>query len=550
MSGNVWDEEFDFVIAGSGGGAMAASLYLKHIGRQPLVLEKTDKIGGSTAMSGGVLWIPNHPLQAREGVKDSLDEGRRYMDAAIGNDAGPGSTPARKEAYLRAGPKMVGFLEKIGMTFIRADGWADYYDNLDGGSARSRTLGAPMLDAREMGPLFDKLRLGPMVLPVPVTKIRQITLATRTPGGMWEGLKLLWRFRKMRKTGKPIMSFGGALQGRLLMLADKYGVPIRTDHAVTELVEEDGRITGVITEHDGKTIRIRAREGVLINAGGFSHNQAMREKYGPKPASTVWTNANPGDTGEMIEIAEKHGAALDLMDQAWWVPATLPPVGPPYMHNTDISKPHCIIVGQNAKRIMNESQSYMANGQAMYAAGFPVWVILDSRHRKRYAWGTQPPGDTPPEWESSGFMIKADTIDALAKKINLNTFALRAEIARFNGFCKTGRDLDFHRGERAYDNFFGDPTCKPNPNLGSIEKPPFLAFKMLPGDVGTSGGVVTDEYARVLRNDGSFIPGLYATGNSTASVMGRCYPAAGASIGASFVFAWLAAHHATATLEN
>jgi 3-oxosteroid 1-dehydrogenase len=550
MSGNVWDEEADFVIAGSGGGSMAAGIYLKSIGKQPLILEKTDKIGGSTAMSGGVIWIPNHPLQAEAGVEDSLDAGRRYMNATIGNDAGPGSTPARKEAYLQAGPRMVSFLQKMGMKFIRADGWADYYDDLDGGSPRSRSLGAPMLDARDMGPLFDKLRLGPMAMPLPTDKIRQITLATRTVSGMWEGVKLLMRIRKTKKTGKPILSFGGSLQGRMLMLADQYGVPIRTNTGVVELVEENGRITGVVAEHAGKTIRIRAREGVLINAGGFSRNQAMREKYGPKPATTEWTNANPGDTGEMIEIAEKHGAALDLMDQAWWVPATLPPGGTPYMHNTDISKPHCIIVGQNGKRIMNESQSYMANGQALYAAGVPAWAIIDSRHRKRYAWGTQPPGATPPEWESSGFMIKADTIEALAAKIGIAPAALQAEVARFNGFCKTGKDLDFHRGERAYDNWFGDPWSKPNPNLGSIAKPPFMAFKMLPGDVGTSGGIVTDEYARVLRADGSVIPGLYATGNSTASVMGRCYPGAGASIGASFVFAWLAAHHAAGTLEN
>ena len=550
MTKTIWDEEADFVIAGSGGGSMAAGLYLKSIGKTPLILEKTEKIGGSTAMSGGVIWIPNHPLQARDGVEDSLEAGRRYLNATVGDDAGPGASEARKEAYLRAGPRMISFLENIGLPLVRAEGWADYYDDRDGGCARSRSLGVPMLDAREMGPLFDKLRLGPMAMPVPVTRLREITLATRTPGGMWEGLKLLYRLRRAQKTGKPILSFGGALQGRMLMLADKYSVPIRTNCGVVELIEEDGRIMGVIAEHEGKRIHIRARAGVLINAGGFSHNQAMREKYGPKPASTEWTNANPGDTGEMIEIAEAHGAALDLMDQAWWVPATLPPGGTPFMHNTDISKPHCIIVGQNAKRILNESQSYMANGQAIYAAGVPVWAIIDSRHRKRYAWGTQPPGVTPPEWESTGFIVRADSIEALAQKIGLEPVALKAEVERFNGFCKAGKDLDFHRGDRAYDNFFGDPRVKPNPNLGTIEKPPFMAFKMLPGDVGTSGGIVTDEYARVLRSDGNIIPGLYATGNSTASVMGRCYPGAGASIGASFVFAWLAAHHATGTLEN
>jgi 3-oxosteroid 1-dehydrogenase len=544
MSQGEWDETFDFVIVGSGGGSMAAGLFLVSIGRKPLILEKTDKIGGSTAMSGGLLWIPNHPLQRSAGVKDSLEAARRYMDAAVGDDAGPGASRARRDAFLRAGPPMIEFLQSQGMKFVRAEGWADYYDELPGGCPRSRSLGAPMLDARDMGPLFDKLRLGPMVMPLPVEHTRDITLATRTPAGMLQGALMLWRMRRGRKTGKPILSYGGSLQGRMLMAASDKGVPIRTETGVVDLVEENGRIVGVIAEHGGRRLRIQARDGVLINAGGFSHNKALRETYGPKPASTAWTNANPGDTGEMIELAQAHGAALDLMDQAWWVPATLPPDGQVFMHVTDLSKPHCIVVDRRGRRIMNESQSYMANGQALYAAGVPAWVVMDSRHRKRYAWGTQPPGVTPASWEESGFMLKADTLEELAKKMGLEPSALAAEVERFNGFARAGKDRDFHRGERAYDRWYGDPTVKPNPNLGAIEKPPFLAFKMVPGDVGTAGGVVTDEHARVLRADGSPIPGLYATGNSTASVMGRCYPGAGASIGASFVFAWLAAHHA------
>lgn len=551
MSGEYWDEEADFVIVGSGGGSMAASIYLKSIGKEPLVLEKTDRIGGSTAMSGGLLWIPANPLMEREGVSDSIEAGRRYLDATVGFDAGPGATEARKDAYLKAGPDMVRFLEEQGMRFIRAEGWADYYDDRPGGCTRSRSLAAPLLDAREMGPLFDRLRLGPMLMPVSVEQTRNITLATRTLAGMREGVKLLWRSWLAARRGKPILSFGASLQGRLLMLADKAGVEFRTNTGVADLIEEDGRIIGVIAEHEGRRCRIRARDGVLINAGGFSRNAAMRKKYGPQPSSVTWTNANPGDTGEMIEIAEKYGAALDLMDQAWWVPGTIPPQGgPAYMHNTDISKPHCIIVNRQGKRIMNESASYMENGQALYANDVPAYVILDSRHRKRYAWGTQPPGTTPKEWFESGFMKKADTIEELAAKCGIDPQGLRAEVERFNGFARTGKDLDFHRGERGYDRWFGDPGVKPNPNLGGIEKPPFHAMEMVPGDVGTSGGIVTDAHGRVLREDGTVIPGLYATGNSTASVMGRCYPGAGASIGASFVFAWLAAHHAAGRMDN
>lgn len=542
-----FDEVADFVIVGSGGGSMAAALYLDSIGKKPLILEKTDKFGGSTAMSGGILWVPNNHLLARDGIADSHEAGRTYMDATIGNDAGPGATPERKEAYLRNGPVMVRWLEERGMKWLRTEGWADYYDDRPGGCTRSRSVGAPMLDAREMGPLFDKLRLGPMVMPLPTDKARDITLATRTPRGMWEGIKLLWRMRQVKKRGKPMLSFGGSLQGRMLMLADKAGIDMRTNHGIIDLIEEDGRIVGVVCEHEGRQLRIGARDGVLINAGGFSRNAEMRKKYGPQPSNVEWTNANPGDTGEMIQIAEKHGAALDLMDQAWWVPGTIPPELKgvyPFMHNTDISKPHCIIVNRQGRRILNESGSYMENGQRLYQNDVPAYVILDSRHRKRYAWGVQPPGKTPREWFDSGFLKTADTIEELAVKAGIDPAGLRAEVERFNGYCETGKDLDFNRGGRGYDNWFGDPTHKPNPNLGKIEKPPFYAMELIPGDVGTSGGIVTDEYARALRPDGSVIPGLYATGNSTASVMGRCYPAAGASIGASFIFAWIAAHHA------
>lgn len=543
-----FDEVADFVIVGSGGGSMAAALYLDSIGKKPLILEKTDKFGGSTAMSGGILWVPNNHLLARDGIEDSHEAGRTYMDATIGDDAGPGATPERKEAYLRNGPVMVKWLEERGMKWLRTEGWADYYDDRPGGCTRSRSVGAPMLDAREMGPLFDKLRLGPMVMPLPTDKARDITLATRTPRGMWEGIKLLWRMRQVKKRGKPMLSFGGSLQGRMLMLADKAGIDMRTNHGIVDLIEEDGRIVGVVCEHEGRQLRIGARDGVLINAGGFSRNAEMRKKYGPQPSNVEWTNANPGDTGEMIQIAEKHGAALDLMDQAWWVPGTIPPELKgvyPFMHNTDISKPHCIIVNRQGRRILNESGSYMENGQRLYQNDVPAYVILDSRHRKRYAWGVQPPGKTPREWFDSGFLKTAGTIEELAVKAGIDPAGLRAEVEKFNGYCETGKDLDFNRGGRGYDNWFGDPTHKPNPNLGKIEKPPFYAMELIPGDVGTSGGIVTDEYARALRPDGSVIPGLYATGNSTASVMGRCYPAAGASIGASFIFAWIAAHHAT-----
>jgi 3-oxosteroid 1-dehydrogenase len=544
-----WDETVDFLIVGSGGGSMCAALALKELGKSPLILEKTDKIGGSTAMSGGVIWVPNHPLQAREGVTDSEEMARTYLNATVGEDAGLGSTPARKEAFLRTGPKLIEFLEGQGVEFIRAEGWSDYYDNLPGGCARGRSLGVPLLDSADMGDLYSNLRVGPMPFPVTVVELRDVTLAKRTLKGMLTGLKVLYRLRKA-KTGKPWLGVGVALQARMLMAAARQGVPIRTDTCVVDLIEENGRIIGVIAEHAGRQLRIRARDGVLINSGGFSHNAEMRQKYGPKPAFTDVTNANPGDTGEMILQAQQHGAALDLMDQAWWVPGTKPPHGEIYMHVTDIAKPHVVMVNAKGERFTDEAGSYMENGQRMYAQGLPVWAIMDSRHRQRYVWGTQMPGGTPKSWAESGYMKQATTIEGLAAQIRIDPTTLRRTIDRYNAFCAAGQDDDFKRGARAYDRWHGDPRNKPNPSLGTLEKPPFLAFEMFPGDVGTAGGIVTDEFARALRPDGTVIAGLYATGNATASVMGRAYPGAGASIGAAFVFGYIAARHAAGATLN
>jgi 3-oxosteroid 1-dehydrogenase len=258
------------------------------------------------------------------------------------------------------------------------------------------------------------------------------------------------------------------------------------------------------------------------------------------------------------------GAAVDCMDEAWWVVTSLGPDGLPpkpggytadgsvlpFMHHLDLSLPYSIMVDQLGERFCDEAGAYMEIGQRMYrrqretGKAVPSWVIMDSRQRAYYPWGTAAPGQVPDEWLKSGYMIKAESIDELVVKTGIEATGLTRTLQRFNGFCQTGIDTDFGRGSRAFDRCHGDPTVKPNPNLGAIEKPPFYAVRMYPGDVGTAGGVVTDEHARVLRGDGSVIEGLYATGNCTASVVGRCYPAAGASIGAAFTFGYIAVHHA------
>ena len=376
-------------------------------------------------------------------------------------------------------------------------------------------------------------------------------------------LRLVWNMLKNKLFGRDVRGGGAAIQGRMLQMALREKLPIYTETPVKDFVVENGRVVGVVAVRNGREVRIGARDGVLINAGGFSRNRDMREKYQPKPNAWQWTNANPGDTGEMIEAAMRLGAAVDCMNEAWWVITSLGPdhalpegaVNPqgvpiPFMHHLDLSLPYLIMVDQDGRRFCDESGAYMEIGQRLYARheatgrGIPAWVIFDSRHRNNYPWGTAQPGKTPKSWLESGYMKKADSLEELARMCDIDWAGLRAEVEKFNGYCRSGVDPEFKRGGRAFDRAHGDPTVKPNPNLGPIEQGPFYAVAMYPGDVGTAGGIVTDEHARVLREDGSVVPGLYATGNSTASVVGRCYPGAGSSIGASFVFGYRAAQHA------
>ncbi len=542
-----WDETYDLVIVGSGGASVIAALVAKAAGKRPLVLEKQSLIGGSTALSGGVIWAPNNSLMKAAGIEDSYEKAAQYLDACAGPPA-PGSTPERRHAFLREVPSVIDFLAKHGMTWLYARGWSDYHEGrYPGGVADGRSVVAEIFDMRQLGPWRHRMARTPRP-PVRRTEVSGLMLYGRT----WKSRLAMIRVglrMTLNKLGWDLVGSGAALQGRMFKLAFERDVEIRPDSPVSELIWEGGRIAGVRVGDGASATRIRATEGVIVDTGGFSHNLEMREQYQPKPASTAWTHANPGDTGEVMRMAMALGGATASMDLAWWNSISLQPSGAKPGNVIDISHPYSIVVDQSAQRYVNESTSYVAVGIAMYerqktVPAVPSFAILDSRHRQFYIWGGRKPRSTPPEWFSSGYMVKADSIEDLARACGLDPKALRGTVERFNGFARSGRDEDFHRGESAYDNFFGDPKVGPNHNLGAIEKPPFYAVRLYPGDVGTAGGLVTDEYARVLRDDGSVIEGLYATGNATAPVVGHSYPGAGASIAAAIVFGFIAAKHA------
>jgi len=551
-----FDETHDFVVAGSDGGSMCAALLMRSLGKSVLILEKTDYVGGTTARSGGVMWIPNNPFMARDGVEDSYEKATAYLDSVVGdhNDT-PGATRERRETYVTQAPRMIDFLLAQGIKLTRVPYWPDYYDDRPGGSIAGRTVVADIFDTNQLGAWRAKLQPGFLNMPAMLDDALKI----RTLKQSWSGRRMMFKiafatlFAKLR--GQHWVSAGAALQGRMLQAALKAKVDIRTDSPVSELIVEDGAVTGVVTLRDGQPWRVGARAGVLVNAGGFSHNQRMRDRYQPGTQS-AWSVVTKGDTGEMIEEMMRHGAAIAQMEEMVGYQTMTPPgtendMVTPAMQ-TVTAAPHAILVDRSGVRYMNEGGSYMAYCKGMLdrnrtVPAVPGWAIFDSQYVAKYGlantmvsqWKTK-------DWLAAGYMKTGDTVEALAAAIEADPATLRATIDRFNGFVAQGRDEDFHRGERAYDNWLGDPYngAGPSQTLGSIEQGPYFALPVLPGDVGTYGGVVTDADARVLREDGSVIPGLYATGISTASVMGRSYPGAGSSVGPSFLWGFVAAKHA------
>lgn len=549
-----FDEEFDFVVVGSGGGSMCAALLMRSVGRKVLILEKEDLLGGTTARSGGVMWIPNNPFMKRDGVPDSYEQARAYLDAVVGDhDDAPAATRERRHRYLVEAPEMVEFLLGQGVRLTRVAYWPDYYDDRPGGSAPGRTVVAELFNVNELGAWKKKLRKGFLQLPATLDELLLLPAFKRSWRIKFLMLKIGLRAITAKLTGKQWISAGAALQGRMLQAALRAEVDIRSGSPVQELVIEDGAVTGVMTVKNGRPWKVRAKLGVLVNAGGFARNQEMRDRYQPG-TSAQWTMASSGDTGEMIREMMRHGAAIAQMEEMVGTQLTIPPEeqGADFMSTAQrlTAAPHAILVDQSGVRYMNEGGSYMAYCKGMLernrqVKAVPSWAIFDQQYMGKYMLAGKMPGSRKPQsWFEQGYLHKAATIDELAQKLKINAPTLTATVERFNGFVAKNRDEDFHRGERAYDRWLGDPFQQPSAALGFIEKGPFYAVPVVPGDVSTYGGVVTDEYARVLRSDGTVIAGLYATGVSTASMMGRSYPGAGCSVGPAFVWGYVAAKHA------
>ena len=545
------NETFDFVIVGSGAGSMCAALVLRVAGKRVLILEKAALVGGTTATSGGVMWVPNNRFMRAEGVADSREQAIAYLDAAVGDHPDmPGASRERRIAYVDAAPQMLDFLVERGIKLRRIPSWPDYY-KVPGESVPGRTVVSELFDLNRLGTWKAKLRPGFLPLPANLDEAMQMPLLKRTGSAKKVLARIIGRVLRDRLTGKRRTTAGQALQAQMLLAAVDAGAEIRTETAVKDLIVEDGRVTGVVVDKNGSDWRIGAHLGVLINAGGFARNQRMLDQYIPG-TKTEWSNVIAEDTGDMIAAGQRIGAAVAQMEERIGGHIVLPPGDPamkPVMQN-DTSKPHCIVVDQSGVRYQNEAGSSVEfcrrmRERAKTAPAVPSWMIVDTQYLRNYMLAGSMPGlKKPKAWLETQFLRKGETLAELAAACGIDAAALEASVERFNGFVHRGRDEDFHRGETAYEQWLGDPLCEKEKSLGTVEEGPFYALALYPGDLGTFGGLVTDVQARVLRDDGSVIPGLYATGTSTASVMGGIEPGAGGSIGPAFTWAYVAAKHA------
>ena len=556
--------ECDVLVVGSGAGGMVSALRAHDLGMQTILIEKADRFGGTSAISGGGIWIPNNPAIA---AHDSVDQAMEYLRQCT-----KGMVPGEKlQAYVDTAPRILDELAKWNVGYISIPGYSDYLPWLPGAmTSGGRTMMPLPFDARVLGDEIFRMRE-----PHPTHKVlgrMQIDLAEMGPlirrtGAWWvTAAKLVLRYLsdvpfRFRSRRDRRLTTGNAMIGGLRKAMMDRDIPLYLNTRLASFIEEDGRVAGVNAIQRGAEVEIRARRGVIVATGGFDKHQGLRDKYMPV-TTPVDYSLTPGqnNTGDALVAGQAIGANTEFLDQAWWVPTMRVPA--PGFNNADMRAaffmergyPHTICVNRNGDRFVNEAISYNDFGAEMIAdqrktgANLPCWLIFDATARWRYPIGAlmppviQPDALIPNEWWDNA-IFKAPSLAELARKIDVPVDALARTVAKVNRFAETGVDEDFGRGGNAYDLFFGDPRNKPNPCLGKIEKGPFYAIPVDIGDIGTKGGLKTNEVGNVLGGDGSPIVGLYATGNVSGAVTYDSYPGAGGTLGPAMVFGMLAAEH-------
>ncbi|WP_458688322.1 3-oxosteroid 1-dehydrogenase [Nocardia tengchongensis] len=556
------DRDYDVVVVGSGAAGMSAALTAAHHGLRTVLIEKAAHYGGSTARSGGGVWIPGNKVLKAAGKGNDLDEARTYLYSIIGD-----VVPKEKiDTYIDRGAEAFDYvLDHSALKMTWVPGYSDYYPEAPGGKADGRSCEPKPFNLKVLG--AERFNLEPPYSKAPLNVVvmqadyKKLNLIRRHPSGILRVLRVGTRWAWGKATGKALVGMGQAIIAGLRKGLLDANVPVLLNTPLTGLIVENGVVTGVEATENGETVRFNAKYGVILGSGGFERNADMRHKYQREPISTEWTTGAEANTGDGIRAGIEAGGAIDFMDDSWWGPTTFRGEGKPWFCLAERNLPGSIMINTQGQRFGNESAPYVEAVHTMYGGEYgqgegpgenvPCWLVFDNRYRSRYIFaGLQPGQRIPSRWMENDLIVVAPTAAELAEKIGVPADNLAATIERFNGFAETGKDLDYQRGDSAYDRYYGDETIKPNPCLNKLEVGPFYAVKMVPGDLGTKGGLVTDNDARVLREDGSVIDGLYAAGNTSSPVMGHTYAGPGATIGPAITFGYLAALDIAAKAKN
>jgi 3-oxosteroid 1-dehydrogenase len=553
-----WDKEVDVLVVGSGAGGLTAAINAADAHGEVLVIEKADEFGGTSATSGGGIWIPGSDLAREAGLEDSEEEAFAYVRP----QSAPNVPDETIRAFIHHAPAMLRWLHD--QTPVRYDSipYPDYHVEYEGGKHGFRTHLPRTFDGRQLGDDILKLR-GPS----PAASLGGVInwsfsdtnyLLFRHKGWQKVLAKMLWDYasdvpHRFRSKKDRRLTLGNALVGGLWVALRRRKIPVWLETPLIDLIEEEGGIAGALVRHEGKPLRIRARRGVILAAGGFERNAEMRARHLPGSPDPTISGSQVNNTGDAINAAAKIGAELRNMQSSWCAPVfRVPGEERARLSAIERALPGSIMVNREGRRFLNEAASYhvvaqkMIEGERNGEQTSPAWFVFDATYRSKYPAGALYP--ILPDWaQLKGVretLKKAPTVAGLAEAIGVPPATLKATLDRFNADARVGKDSEFDRGGPAYDRMYGDPAVTPNPTLAPIETAPFYALPIYGGDIGTNGGVVTDEYARALDTHGRVIAGLYAVGNTAASVMGESYPGAGVTLGPAMTFGYVAGRHA------
>ncbi len=542
--------ETDVAVIGSGAAGFTAALTAASQGLDVQIFEKSDRFGGTSALSGGVAWLPGNHLSPSAAT--CRDDALRYLRHHVGNR----STDAILESFVENASRMLQHMTSNGFLKVsRMAGFPDYRAETPGGDMADdgggRSVEPAVFAGSKLGDWLPDLLYRPRNLPFvgTMTEMRRLAAVKTDLSEFLKAWRVIPRSLWGRLTGAKQLASGAALIGWLAHGAQRLGIPLHLNAPLESLIVDDGQVTGVVIGSDNGNLQVHARRGVILASGGFDHNAELRARHLPPEGVENYSSGARTNTGDGQLVAERAGAALSRMDDAWWAPTALMPGAGPQIVIFERGKPGQIIVDAGGRRFANEAQPYgdfvreMFDAHRSSGGAIPAFMIFDQTYRDRYPIGNLLPGRTPESAIESGFLARAASVEALCGEVGIDAAGLSATLARFNEMAERGVDEDFQRGEFAFDRYGGDPTVAPNPCLAPIRRPPFYALRIYAGDLSAHGGVSTNEFAQALSGMGEPIAGLYAVGNCAASALGGFYPGAGGTIGPAMTFAHVAAMH-------